>query len=202
MTTLQEAITAARAGDTERAQLLTADVIQHDPDDAQAWYLLSQLVESDARRAAYLRKTLALDPGHARAQAELDELSPDLFDTQPIVVGTAGDVAVVEESIPPAEWVTEEPAEVKEAIAPPVEPVAEPVAATVWEEMPAPEVPVEVVYAPVVPPTGPVPVAQAAYVAPARQPKRNNQGLALLLGVLVFLTLVVLGFLIYLLFFV
>ena len=60
--TLQEAIAAARDGDTERAQLLAAEVVQDNPDDANAWYLLSQLVESDGRRAAYLSKTLALDP--------------------------------------------------------------------------------------------------------------------------------------------
>ncbi len=228
MTTLQEAISAARAGDSERAQLLTADVIQRDPDDAQAWYLLSQLVESDARRAAYLRKTLALDPGHVRAQAELDELSPDLFDTQPIVVEAAAGTAVVEESVPPIEWVAEEPAEVVEAVAPDVEPVApavEPLTTTVWEESPAQEAPVEVAYAttaessvavdssplPVasvaVPPAEPVavappPAAPAIYAEPAGgPPKRGNQGLALLLGVLVFLTLIVLAFLIYLLFF-
>jgi len=226
MTTLQEAISAARAGDTERAQLLAADVIQRDPDDAQAWYLLSQLVESDARRAAYLRKTLALDPGHARAQAELDELSPDLFDTQPIVVGAAVGAAVAEEPVPPVERVAEEPTEVVEAVAPAAEPVApegEPVEATVWEESPAPEAPVEVAYATaaessvavetapapselptepaVAPPVAPAPVAPPTSAQPAR-PKRGNQGLALLLGVLVFLTLIVLAFLIYLLFFV
>lgn len=226
MTTLQEAISAARAGDSERAQLLAADVIQRDPDDAQAWYLLSQLVESDARRAAYLRKTLALDPGHARARVELDELSPDLFDTQPIVVGTMVGAAVAEESVPPVEWVAEEPVEVVEAVAPAVEPVApaaEPVAAPVWEEPPAPEAPVEVVYAataestvtvetppapaapvditPVATPLAPAPVAPPTSAQPARRPKRGNQGLALLFGVLVFLTLIVLAFLIYLLFF-
>jgi hypothetical protein len=223
MTTLQEAISAARAGDSERAQLLTADVLQRDPDDAQAWYLLSQLVDSDARRAAYLRKTLVLDPSHTRAQAELDELSPDLFDTQPFVVDAAAlGAATVVESVPPVEWVAEEPAEVVEAVAPvvePVEPAVEPVAAPVWEQSPASEAPVEVAYAttaessvavetppspaaPVIAATTvPAPPAPTAYVKPARRPKRGNRGLALLLGVLVFLTLIVLAFLIYLLFF-
>ena len=67
--TLQEAIAAVRRGETERAQLLTAEVIRENPDDANAWYLLSQLVDSDARRAAYLSKALALDPTHERARA-------------------------------------------------------------------------------------------------------------------------------------
>ena len=69
--TLQEAIAAVRRGETERAQLLTAEVIRDNPDDTHAWYLLSQLVDSDARRAAYLSKVLALDPTHERARADL-----------------------------------------------------------------------------------------------------------------------------------
>ena len=77
-TTLHDAIAAARAGDTHHAQLLAADNVRQNPDDANAWYLLSQLVDSDARRAAYLGKTLALDPDHARARIEFDALPPAL----------------------------------------------------------------------------------------------------------------------------
>jgi len=72
--TLQDAIAAVRAGETERAQLLAAEVIRDNPDDANAWYLLSQLVDSDARRTIYLHKALALDPEHSRARAEFDAL--------------------------------------------------------------------------------------------------------------------------------
>lgn len=78
--TLQDAIASARAGDIGQAQLIVAEVIQANPDDANAWYLMSQLVDSDARRMVYLRKTLALDPSHALAAAEFDALpdaSPD-----------------------------------------------------------------------------------------------------------------------------
>lgn len=41
---------------------LARQVIRENPDDANAWYLLSQLVDSDARRAAYLSKALAPNP--------------------------------------------------------------------------------------------------------------------------------------------
>ena len=71
---LHDAIAAARAGDMERAQQLAAENVRQQPDDANAWYLLSQLVDSDARRAAYLGKALALDPHHARARIEFDAL--------------------------------------------------------------------------------------------------------------------------------
>ncbi len=83
--TLQEAIAAARAGDMARAQMLAADVVSDTPDDPNGWYLLSQLVESDARRAAYLSKTLALDPNHPRARAEFAALPPALVaDLSPV----------------------------------------------------------------------------------------------------------------------
>ncbi len=71
---LHDAIAAARAGDMERAQQLAAENVRQQPDDANAWYLLSELVDSDARRAAYLGKALALDPHHARARIEFDAL--------------------------------------------------------------------------------------------------------------------------------
>lgn len=79
--TLHDVIAAARAGDTHRAQLLAADLVREQPHDANAWYLLSQLVDSDARRAAYLGKTLSLDPHHARARIEFDALPAELAAT-------------------------------------------------------------------------------------------------------------------------
>lgn len=76
--TLQDAITAVRQGNVELAQRELAEVIAANPDEVQAWYLLSQLVDSDARRAAYLSKTLALDPFHERAWAEFFSLPTDV----------------------------------------------------------------------------------------------------------------------------
>lgn len=77
---LKEAIAAARAGDREGAQLLVAEYIEDNPNDPQAWYLLSQLVDSDARRAAYLNKTLVIDPSHERARAEFSTLPTEVID--------------------------------------------------------------------------------------------------------------------------
>ncbi len=117
--TLQEAIAAARAGDMARAQMLAADVVSATPDDPNGWYLLSQLVESDARRAAYLSKTLALDPNHPRARAEFAALPPALVadlspvaDWSPVAMPEpvvpepeAPEIVVADAVVAPVEWV-------------------------------------------------------------------------------------------------
>lgn len=191
--TLHEAIAAARAGDSARAQMIAADVVRDDPDDPNGWYLLSQLVDSDARRAAYLSKTLALDPDHARARIEFDALPPALVnDLRPdMPAAPAPDLAAttvlteaVEEAVPPPS--IEDAADVPEWLQPLA---AEPVAPIVT--------PAGVAPAPIVP-AHPRPRA----TRPAPAPKNSgNQALSILLGLLALLTVVVLVFLVYLLFF-
>lgn len=78
-TSLDQAISAAKKGKTDKAQHLLADYLATSPDDDQAWYLMSQLVDSNARRAVYLGKTLALNPWHERAWAEFYSLPPDVI---------------------------------------------------------------------------------------------------------------------------
>jgi len=115
--TLQEAIAAARAGDMARAQMLAADVVSETPNDPNGWYLLSQLVESDARRAAYLSKTLALAPDHPRARAEFAALPPALVaDLSPAAMpeplmsdldtpqSEEPEIVVAEAVVEPVEW--------------------------------------------------------------------------------------------------
>lgn len=224
-TTLHEAIAAARAGDMGRAQQLAAENVRANPDDANAWYLLSQLVESDARRAAYLSKTLALDPAHARARIEFDALPPALVaELAPTVELPAAEPAVVEAgpyttdelmavavatatadaatadattTEPGLEAAPEELPEWLQPLSP--EPVG---VATVGVATTGAEAPVapEAVVAP--PAVTPRPQPAAPRPRPAPTPKRNggNQALTILLGLLAVLTVVVLGFLIYLLF--
>jgi ferric-dicitrate binding protein FerR (iron transport regulator) len=173
--TLQEAIAAVRRGETERAQLLTAEVIRDNPDDTHAWYLLSQLVDSDARRAAYLSKVLALDPTHERARADLGA-RPTEDAPQPVTEFTppaTEAVAVAPESAP--EWLqplSPEPAPVAEAVTP------LPVVAAPTPARPRPT-----------PPPPP----------PPRQ--QGNSALTALLVLLALLTLAVLAILAYLLLF-
>jgi len=185
--TLQEAIAAARGGDMEQAVLLAAEVAQEHPNDANAWYLLSQLVDSDARRAAYLSKTLAVDPGHQRARAEWAALPADLMET--LVVD---DVAIMPE---PAGMAGAEedlgPAAASSGVPEWLRPLgAEPVPATPQAVVTA---------ASIAPPAASRPPARPRPKTPPPPRRRGNQALAFLLVLLVVLTLVVLVFLGYLL---
>lgn len=198
--TLQEALAAVRAGETERAQLLAADVIRDNPDDAHAWYLLSQLVDSDARRAAYLGKALALDPTHERARTEFDALPADVLAPLGLTIAPEAEAElepVAAEAMPAApdgvpEWLrplSPEPtpaALVAEAVAP-VQPTA-PVA--------APEI-----TRPAAAQPAPVPAAPKRTTPPPPPPpaRRGNGALTALLVLLALLTLAVLSILAYLL---
>lgn len=204
--TLQEAIAAARAGDPERAQILAADVVRNNPNDPNGWYLLSQLVDSDARRAAYLSKTLALDPTYDRARAEFSALPPalvsDLAAQTAVGEPAAGEVllSVTDEDL--AEFAA--PAGAAVAVAPDGVAVEAPVAAAALTEVPdwlqplAPEpTPVETI-----PPAQPRPSSPAPRPRPvAAKPRpQSNRALTILLGLLGLLTVLVLVFLLYLLF--
>lgn len=68
---LNQAISAARAGETRNAQRLLADVLKDDPDQVQAWFLLSHLVDAPEQQTAYLSKVLTLEPGHQQARQRL-----------------------------------------------------------------------------------------------------------------------------------
>jgi hypothetical protein len=185
--TMKEAIAAARAGDSERAQLLVAEIIQSDPNDPQAWYLMSQLVDSDARRATYLNKTLQLDPSHERARVEFSALPTEVIDQF-----SSSELSVIEEpSAIPAEGVSQpEPPEwlrplgpeaetQKPAITPVSSPAEEPVL-TVRENVP-------------LTPTSTTPGQKPPPV------RRNNMWLIALWVLLALLTLLVLSLLAYLL---
>ena len=71
---LKEAIAAVRMGDKETAQRQLTDLLEEDPKQVQGWYLLSLLVDSPQKQAAYLSKTLALNPDHAKAKTQLAAL--------------------------------------------------------------------------------------------------------------------------------
>ncbi len=68
---LQKAIGAARMGERRTAQQLLTDILKDDPEQIQAWFLLSHLVESPQKQQAYLGKVLALDPAHEQARQRL-----------------------------------------------------------------------------------------------------------------------------------
>lgn len=68
---LKEAIAAVRTGNKREAQQHLTALLDEDPQQVQGWYLLSLLVDSPQKQAAYLSKTLALNPNHEKAKAQL-----------------------------------------------------------------------------------------------------------------------------------
>ncbi len=68
---LQKAIAAAHAGDKDQARNLADSVIQDDPENENALYLMSALVETDEEREAYLSQILIVNPDHPGAQKYL-----------------------------------------------------------------------------------------------------------------------------------
>jgi hypothetical protein len=71
---MQQAIVAARTGQNKEAQILLTQVLKEDPEEVQAWFLLSHLVESEQKQLTYLKRVLALDPHHEKAAQQLAQL--------------------------------------------------------------------------------------------------------------------------------
>lgn len=202
-TTVQDAIDTIRSGDYATAQEQLAEVIVANPSEVQAWYLLSQLVDSDARRAAYLSKTLALDPYHQRAWAEfyalpadvISRLDPNQMPTTPedraseaqpsTPLATAPPIAVAAASAPTTTAAAG--IDLETALPDWLRPVAkdQPVVAQRRPATAAPAAPPDVS---TTPPADTTPV-----------PDEGNRSLSVLLVILLIATLAVLAFLVYLL---
>lgn len=89
---------AARSGQKKEAQYLLTQVLQDDPNEVQAWFLLSHLVDSEGKQVAYLKKVVALDPTHEKAATRLAELEaaeplPTALDTMEMVAEAEGETA-------------------------------------------------------------------------------------------------------------
>ena len=74
---LKEAIATARTGDKREAQRQLTELLDENPQQVQGWYLLSLLVDSPQKQAAYLSKTLALNPQHEKAREQLAALQAE-----------------------------------------------------------------------------------------------------------------------------
>ena len=61
MNEMQTAWDAMRDGEIEQAQRLAVAIAKDDPENADAWYLLSELVSGE-RQDLFLRKAVSLDP--------------------------------------------------------------------------------------------------------------------------------------------
>jgi len=103
---LQQAMVAAQSGNSREAQVLLTQLLSEDPEEVQAWFLLSQLVDSEQKQLAYLNKVLELDPSHEKAaellsrlemREELEALAQLGDDSQEEPIGALSDWATEED---------------------------------------------------------------------------------------------------------
>ncbi len=71
---LQAGITAAQAGDREKARALLSKAVIIDPKSEQAWMWLGLSLDEPDRRQYCFRRVLALNPNNAEAQRQLQPL--------------------------------------------------------------------------------------------------------------------------------
>lgn len=82
----QQAVVASRAGQIKEAQFLLTQSLQKDSSNANAWLLLSQLVDSKEKQQAYLAKAVAIEPDHELANEYRAALVKDVEIVAPPVV--------------------------------------------------------------------------------------------------------------------
>jgi competence protein ComEC len=68
---IKQAIQAARAGDRHQAQALLNEAVQQEPQNAHAWYLLSQVADTHEEAVRCLERVLEIVPDNAQAQSRL-----------------------------------------------------------------------------------------------------------------------------------
>ena len=104
----QQAIEMTRAGDKVGAQKTVANILKENPDDANAWYLLSLLVNSDQKRAVYLSKVVSLDPNHEKAIEQLTLLEQTATPAIPVSNGNDYDLMEQEKAETIPDWMAED----------------------------------------------------------------------------------------------
>lgn len=92
----QQAVVASRAGQIKEAQFLLAQSLQKDSNNADAWLLLSQLVDSKEKQQAYLAKAIAIEPDHELANEYRAALDEDVKVVAPPVVQKLDEMADLE----------------------------------------------------------------------------------------------------------
>lgn len=205
---LQDAIAATRQGDKKEAQRLLANNLKENPNDVQSWYLLSMLVDSREKQAAYLSKALALDPNHTKAQARMGQLTKESGAAKPLISDTPFDFEAQETGETLPSWLADETGYVApekdstfgelEAISLEVQDVPEWVVENVDETWTAPSKdtshaqPRKTATKQVTPPKQAI-TPTAKKPAPAKKPtkKQDTRNINIALGVLVFFAIIV-----------
>ena len=80
LTSLKQAADLIKAGKTKPARGLIIEVLREDPDNAQAWYMLSFSVPRTDRQIYALQQTIRLVPDHQKAIERLKKLGGTLPD--------------------------------------------------------------------------------------------------------------------------
>ncbi len=73
---MQQAFKLYQAGNRKKAVDLLTQVIQQEPNNAEAWYGLAVCVQDANTKVKCLHKVLALKPEHVKAQQALEQLEP------------------------------------------------------------------------------------------------------------------------------
>ena len=71
---LQKVIQAARSGQKLEARKLIATIVKTNPKHAQAWFILSFLVDDQTQQIDCLQRTLKYAPDHIKAQERLQQI--------------------------------------------------------------------------------------------------------------------------------
>ena len=69
-----EAVTAARKGNRRRSESLLDELVAQQPQDVQAWWVLSQVAADDEKVVKCLQQVLEVVPTHAGANKRVDEM--------------------------------------------------------------------------------------------------------------------------------
>ena len=76
---LQEAKSAIRHGELDRAKVLLTNLVKTDRDNPEVWLWLSSVVETKKERKTCLEQVLKYDPHHQTAQRALASLGEDAY---------------------------------------------------------------------------------------------------------------------------
>jgi len=74
---IQEAIHAAKGGNNQVARKLLSQIVNTEPNNARAWYLLSQVVGDDEKAIFCLEQVLRIEPGNSQALERLEKNRPE-----------------------------------------------------------------------------------------------------------------------------
>lgn len=74
------ALECIRAGDKKKAQQILIPIVKKEPDNARAWFVLSQVVETTERERYCLEEVLRVNPESQQAKRRLQEIVPSQLD--------------------------------------------------------------------------------------------------------------------------